>query len=183
MAIYNPENKKSKSGEDVIIRSADIKDAASILELAKAVINEEIYQLTSSKEFNITLEQEEKWIEAHLNNSEHIVLVAEMNSKIVGLLNFQNGSRTRIAHTGEFGMSVVKEFRNQGIGFLLLSSLIEWAEKNYIIEKINLSVHGNNERAIALYKKLGFEVEGVKKHELKYSENIYIDLVTMGRFV
>lgn len=172
MAIYKPENKKSKSGVDVIIRSADIENAAAVFELAKAVISEEIYQLTSSAEFNITLEQEEKWIEAHLNNPDHIILIAETNSKIIGLLNFQNGSGTRIAHTGEFGMSVAKEFRDQGIGFLLLTSLIEWAEKNYIIEKINLSVHGNNERAIALYKKLDFEIEGVKKRELKYSENI-----------
>jgi hypothetical protein len=52
-----------------------------------------------------------------------------MNSKIVGLLDFSNGHRQRIAHTGEFGMSVEKAVRDQGIGSLLLQVRIGWLSK------------------------------------------------------
>jgi RimJ/RimL family protein N-acetyltransferase len=183
MAEYVSTKFKSKSGAEVIVRSAVKQDAAAILDLSKGVIGEEIYQLTSGSEFKMTIESEEKWIESHLANPNHIILVAEMNSKIVGLLDFSNGHRQRISHTGEFGMSVEKTFRDQGIGSLLLKVLIEWAAKSETIEKIGLSVHNNNERAIALYKKMGFEIEGVRKRDLKYGEGQYVDTVVMGRFV
>lgn len=183
MAEYVPTKLKSKSGTEVVVRSATKQDAPLILDLSKGVIGEEIYQLTSGSEFKMTIEAEEKWIESHLTNPNHIILVAEMSSKIVGLLDFSNGHRQRIAHTGEFGMSVEKEFRDQGIGSLLLQVLIEWATQNKTIEKIGLNVHSNNERAIALYKNMGFEIEGIRKRDLKYGDGQYVDTTVMGRFV
>ena len=125
MAEFNPQKLKSKSGAEIVIRSAVKQDAAAILDLSKGVIGEEVYQLTSGSEFKMTIEAEEKWIEGHLTNPNHIILVAEMNSKIVGLLDFSNGHRQRISHTGEFGMSVEKAVRDQGVGSLLLKVLIE----------------------------------------------------------
>jgi RimJ/RimL family protein N-acetyltransferase len=183
MAEYAPTELKSKSSVDVVIRSAVKRDAAAILELSKDVIGEEIYQLTSGAEFKMTIDAEEKWIESHLANPNHIILVAEMNSKIVGLLDLSNGHRQRIVHTGEFGMSVEKSVRDQGIGSLLLQVLIDWAAQNKTIEKIGLNVHSNNERAIGLYKKMGFEIEGIRKRDLKYGDGQYVDTTVMGRFV
>lgn len=183
MAEYKAQQFKSKSGAHVTIRSATKPDAAAILDLSSRVIGEEVYQLTSSSEFKMTIETEEKWIDSHLQKPNHIILVAEMNSKIVGMLDFSNGHRLRIAHTGEFGMSVDKNFRDQGLGSLLLKVLIEWSTQNNTIEKIGLNVHSNNERAIATYKKMGFEVEGIRKRDLKYGKEQYVDTVVMGRFV
>lgn len=86
MAEYASTKFKSKSGAEVVVRSATKQDASAILDLSKGVIGEEIYQLTSGAEFNMTIDAEEKWIESHLSNPDHIILVAEMNSKIIGLL-------------------------------------------------------------------------------------------------
>lgn len=183
MAEYAPAKVKLESGLEVIVRSATQKDAAALLDLSKGVIGEEIYQLTSGAEFQMTIDAEEKWIESHRLNPNHIILVIEMNSKIVALLDFSNGRRQRIAHTGEFGMSVEKSVRDQGIGSLLLRVLIDWATQNKTIEKIGLCVHSNNERAIALYKKMGFEIEGMRKRDLKYGHEQYVDTIIMGRFV
>jgi RimJ/RimL family protein N-acetyltransferase len=173
----------SKSNFPVAVRSATIADAADILELSTDVVGEEIYQLRSASEFKMTIEAEQKWIESHRTNPNHLILVAEVELKIVGLLDFSNGHRNRIAHTGEFGMSVAKSFRDQGLGSLLLEALIEWTKKNSTIEKIGLSVHSNNQRAVSLYKKMGFEMEGIRKRDLKYGEGQYVDTVVMGRFV
>lgn len=183
MAEYGPRKLNSKFGSGVVIRTAEAGDARDIYELSKNVMAEEIYQLTSASEFSMTVEAEEKWIQSHRDNPNHLLLVAEMDGKVVGLLDFSNGRRHRIAHTGEFGMSVEKSVRDQGIGAFLLQSLIDWATSHPNIEKISLHVHGNNERAIALYKKMGFEVEGVRRRELKYGDGQYIDSVEMARFV
>jgi RimJ/RimL family protein N-acetyltransferase len=110
----------------------------------------------------------------------HLVLVAEIDSKIVGQLDFSSGHRKRNSHTGDFGMGVHKDFRGLGIGTLLLKALIEWAKNNTQIEKINLCVHQTNDRAIATYKKIGFEIEGVRTKDLKYPNGVYVDTVLMG---
>jgi len=183
MAEFSGKKFVSKSGASIVVRSATETDAPFILSLAKSVIEEEIYQLTSSSEFKMTVEAEEKWIRSHLENPNHLLLVAILNNEVVGMLDFSNGHRQRIAHTGEFGMSVAKDFRGQGVGSFLLSALFEWATDNKTIEKINLSVHSNNERAIAQYKKMGFEIEGVRKKDLKYKEGQYIDTVIMGKLL
>ena len=183
MAEFSGKKFVSKSGANIFIRSATETDAKLILSLARSVIEEEVYQLTSAAEFKMTIEAEEKWIRSHLENPNHLLLVATFNDEVVGILDFSNGHRQRIAHTGEFGMSVAKEMRDQGVGSFLLGALFEWATNNKNIEKINLSVHNNNERAIALYKKMGFEIEGVRKKDLKYKDAQYVDTVIMGKFL
>ena len=183
MAEYAPKKFKSRLGKDVTVRSAIKRDAETILQVLKSVIDEEIWQLTSGSEFNVTIEEEEAWIEAHRTQPNHLILLAEMEGRIVGILDFANGHRQRIAHTGEFGISVDKSMRSHGIGSLLLQELIDWAGENKTIERIGLNVHGNNDRAVALYKKMGFQIEGIRKHHLKYGDGQYVDTVVMGRFV
>jgi RimJ/RimL family protein N-acetyltransferase len=65
-------------------------------------------------------------------------------------------------------MQFTKTFRSQKEGY------------NGRISTAN--VH-TNERAIALYKKLGFVVEGVRERDLKYGKDCCVDTVVMGRFV
>lgn len=50
--------------------------------------------------------------------------IAEINEKIVGCLNFSGGPRQRIAHVGEFAVSVLKEYWGNGIGKELIKYLI-----------------------------------------------------------
>jgi RimJ/RimL family protein N-acetyltransferase len=174
---------KNKRDETVVVRVAEVIDARQILELSRAVVAEDIYQLLTFKELDITVTSEENWITSHRDHPNRIILVAEIDDEIVGLLDFSNGNRDRTAHAGEFGMSMAKAFRGLGIGTRLLQTLIEWAKENHTIEKINLSVHSNNLRARALYELMGFAIEGIKKNEIKYEDGHYIDAVLMGRFV
>lgn len=183
MALLLPQSTLLKKSEPVTIRSAIEADAEQILNLAKAVIAEEIHQLTASEEFKMTLDEEQKWISSNLEKPYAIVLIAITDGEIVGILDFSSGHRNRIAHTGEFGMSVAKAYRNKGIGSLLLESLFKWAKETNKIEKINLQVHATNENAIQVYKKMGFSVEGTRKKELKYSDNEYVDSILMAKFV
>ena len=77
-------------------------------------------------------------------------------------------------------MGVHKDFRGLGLGTLLISALVEWARGNPNIEKINLGVHKTNDRAIATYKKIGFQVEGTRTKDLKYPNGVYVDTILMG---
>ncbi len=50
------------------------------------------------------------------------------------------------------------------------------------MKKISLQVLETNEKAINLYKKLGFEVEGVLKNDKRLLDGKYYNTVVMGRF-
>ena len=69
-----------------------------------------------------------------------------------------------------------------GIGKALLDSLIEFAQ-HAGYEQIKLNVASDNERAIRLYGRLGFQITGREVHAMKHSEGDYSDFVFMTKFL
>ena len=108
-----------------------------------------------------------------------MLIIAEIDGKIVGNLNFSGGARKRILHTGEFGMSVLKNYWRKGIGEQLLTYLIDWSKNTGIIRKLNLRVRTDNISGICLYKKLGFKEEGIVTRDFEINNEFY-DSILMG---
>lgn len=165
-----------------MIRTASMEDAARIIALQKCVLEEDDFLVTTLEEFQISVEDEKKWIAARLENERETFLVAEVEGELVGILVFQSPPRKRLSHTGTFGMMVDKRFRGKGIGQALIRELLTWAKQNQHIEKVSLSVFATNESAIALYKKMGFTEEGRKVKEYKVKDS-YVDSILMYQFV
>jgi RimJ/RimL family protein N-acetyltransferase len=168
---------------DVVIRTARLEDALAILNIQKEVVAEGELLTTVSEEFNTTPEQQRNWIEKILQNDKETMLVAETPSEIVGWIVFLSPHRIRLSHTGSIGMMIKKEFRGMGIGKLLLKNILDWAKQNPFIEKVSLGVFSTNERAITLYKSMGFIEEGRKVKEFKINDNEYIDDILMYKLV
>ena len=183
MMKLKPKNIQLKDGQIAIVRSAMERDAEQYLQLGKSIMSEEIFTLTQVSEMKMTIDQEKSWIQSNIDNKNHIILVVEKEDKLIGQIDFSNGHRQRIEHTGAFGMGVHKDFRGQGVGSIWLQELITWATAHHTIEKINLCVHHTNTRAISMYKKFGFQKEGVRTKDLKYGHDQYVDTVLMGLWV
>ena len=169
--------------QNVVIRTAKAEDAASILQIQKEVVAEDIFLTTASVEFNKTVEQQMNWIEKILDNDKETMLVAETPNGIVGWIVLSSVDRIRLSHNGSLGMMIQKDFRDAGIGKLLILAILSWAKQNPCIEKISLGVFSTNKRAIALYKKMGFLEEGRKIKEFKLNDNEYVDDVLMYQLV
>ena len=96
-------------------------------------------------------------------------LVAELNNKIIGavwvriLAGKNKGYGNIDAQTPEFAISLLREFRNQRIGTLLMQKMIEYL-KNKGYSQVSLSVDKIN-YAVKMYKKLGFEIINENKHD------------------
>jgi RimJ/RimL family protein N-acetyltransferase len=183
MAAIAPEQHTLKTGEKVIIRTAAPDDAQAILEHAHIILAEDLYNIRTLEEFKMTVEAEREWIQQHIDGPGKIILVAELAGAIVGMLGFENSSRNRLAHRGTAHMSVLPEHRRKGIAAALLKSLIEWAQKNPVIEKLKLAVFATNQPAVSLYRKMGFAEEGRRMKEIKIAEGKYVDEILMYRFV
>ena len=86
-----------------------------------------------------------------------------------------------MAHKVEFGVCVLQEYWGYGIGKNLLKKSIQWADSNDI-KKITLNVLETNDKAIKLYEKYGFEVEGILTKDKILSDGKYYNTILMGRF-
>jgi ribosomal protein S18 acetylase RimI-like enzyme len=82
------------------------------------------------------------------------------------------------AHTGVLGVALLPPLRGQGVGRRLIARTLE-AARAYGLSRVELTVRENNRNAIALYKKFGFETEGIKRNALKI-DGRYENLVLMG---
>jgi RimJ/RimL family protein N-acetyltransferase len=173
---------KLKNGNTAIIRNANKSDAMAMLEYINTISRESDFLTFGEGEFDKTIEQEEGFIDNISTQNNALFIIVEVEGKIVGNLNFSGGARPRIAHTGEFGVSVLKEYWGQGIGTKLVNCLIEWSKQSGVIRKINLRVRSDNYSAIQVYKKLGFNEEGVITRDFLIYDRFY-DSVSMGLII
>ncbi|MBS4192473.1 GNAT family N-acetyltransferase [Bacillus sp. FJAT-49705] len=173
----------TKNGNKLVIRTALPEDADKVLAFIRNIIIEAPYLLTTKAEFNVTSDQQKRLLQEVVEDNGKIAILAEYEGEIIGFLDFHNGRKKRIEHQGSFGMSVRKDFRNQGVGRALVSVLLAWAKENSLIEKVCLEVFSENIQAIRLYKSIGFEEEGLKRRAIKLSDQTYHDLIIMAYFV
>ncbi|MFD2212091.1 GNAT family N-acetyltransferase [Metabacillus endolithicus] len=173
----------TERGSEVSIRTGQIDDAISILDIQRDVITENKYLISEIGECNKTLEKQRIWIQKILDNNRETLIIAEKDEKVIGFIAFESPNRKRLAHTGSFETMIYSDYRGLGIGKMLISELLAWAENNPLIEKVSLGVLSTNNRAISLYKSMGFVEEGRKTKEIKVSENEYADDILMYKFV
>lgn len=95
--------------------------------------------------------------ELNAENSNYII--AKFNQEIVGFAGIKN----LLEEANIMNIVVKKNFRNQGIGTLLLENLIDLAKKQNSTS-ITLEVMEENYSAIHLYKNLGFQQIGLRKN-------------------
>jgi putative acetyltransferase len=115
---------------------------------------------------------------AHLGPENH-VLVAEVDGRVAGFGRLDLwGGRQR--HVGTVSLNVDEAFQGQGIGRRLLEALLELADDCLNLTRVQLEVWADNARAIHLYERLGFELEGRRRRAvLRRGE--YVDVLLMGR--
>lgn len=177
-----PRKKKylAKDGREFVVRRARPRDLEVLVKNFQRVADEEIYVATEK-----ISKAQKKRILATMKNPKNLSLVAdfEKGAGIVGGLTLVSQHEVKkMRHVLYLGMSVIDGFRENGVGSALMNYALEWAKSRKEIEKISLSVFSTNERAIKLYKKLGFRIEGVLKKQF-ILKGKYADELVMGLFL
>lgn len=149
------------------IRKATASDAEKILQYCKAVGAESDNLTFGAEGVSITIEKEQEYLESILHSDKQLYLVAVDNNEIVGTAVFSGFAKVRLAHRGEISISVKKSMWGHHIGTRFMERIIDFAENVAKIEIISLEVRSDNERAIALYKKFGFQKIGTFKGFMK----------------
>ncbi len=150
-----------KNGCVLLIREAMPEDVRAVLDYVEAVSGESDFLTFGPGEFELTEAQEKDFLGRCHEADNQLYIVGLIGDQIVSTLNFSAGRRPRVRHSGEFGLSVRKSCWGLGVGAFMLDALIDWAKATQVVKKINLHTRTDNQRAIALYLRKGFMIEGM----------------------
>jgi ribosomal protein S18 acetylase RimI-like enzyme len=98
---------------------------------------------------------------------------------VIGWCDISSLNRTVFAHSGLLGMGVLDGYREQGIGKALMTATLD-AAKAAGLTRVELTVREHNQRALKLYEKMGFVIEGVKRRGVRL-DGQYEDLICMAK--
>lgn len=168
------------NGKELLLRNATEDDAEMLIEGLKVVCGETRFLLKETEEITLTLEQEKDFIKNNNESEDNVFIVGFLDGEYVGNCSLTGKNLTRQKHRVGMGIALFQKFTGIGIGTVMIGKLIEIAkEKGY--EQLELEVVANNERAIHLYKKMGFEIYGTFKDTMKYPDGTYADEYWMMR--
>jgi len=144
------------------IRPINVGDGKGINELRRMPgVYENILGIPSER-----IKRNEDFI-VNMDVNQHVfVAVSKIQSGeeiIIGTAGLTVNANHRIRHSGSIGIMIHKAYQNKGVGTTLMNALIDVADNWLMLVRIELTVLEDNERAINLYEKFGFEKEGIKR--------------------
>lgn len=167
---------------NIIFRNPIVEDAKNIVDFYNFVGGETSYLSFEKDEYPNTVEGQIEDIKALEGNPTNTMLLALDGEKIVGIATISSSHKIKSRHEGELGIVVAKDYHGRGIGSELIKRLIDWAKGNGVTTRIKLDTRADNVKAVSLYLKFGFVVEGCLKNSTLLNGEYY-DLYVMGMMI
>ena len=166
-------------GLELLVRNAVASDARALRETTQLTHAETDYLLSYPDEQSSDDEQEARSLEETECSSNEVELVAIIDGQIVGSAGVSAvRSRRKVAHRARFGISVLQAYWGMGIGRVLMEASIDCARRAGYTQ-LELEVVADNERAVSLYRRAGFEEFGRNPRGYKSASAGYQELVYM----
>jgi putative acetyltransferase len=107
-------------------------------------------------------------------------LVADVDGTVAGSAGLFINERPRQRHCAMLGISVAQDHSGRGVGSALMRELLRAADGWLNLLRVELTLYVDNERALRLYQRFGFVIEGtLRAHALR--DGVYVDGYVMGR--
>ena len=149
-----------KNGKEAWLRNGDAPDAIAVLETFNATHAETDYMLSYPDENSFDPEKEAQYLEEKTESANEIEIIALVDGQVAGTAGIEAvGTNYKVRHRAEFGIGILREYWGLGLGRALTEACIKCAgEAGY--KQLELNVVAENERAVSLYRSLGFEEYG-----------------------
>ncbi len=158
---------------NITYREAEPSDAGKFLEYCKKVGAETDNLTFGAEGIPFSISQEADFIRKFAGNPDSVMIVAFDEGELIGTgaVSVISG-KPRFSHRREIALSVRKDYWGKGIGTGIMNLLIDFCKKSGA-EAVELQVRSDNEAAIALYKKFGFEKIGQNEKFFKINGEFF----------
>ncbi|GMA64190.1 GNAT family N-acetyltransferase [Alicyclobacillus fastidiosus] len=159
------------------IRQIREDDSENYIELCKRLDQETQFMMLEPDERTINVQQQRDAINSLLATGNSMIFVAEDNGKLVGYIGAYGGEFRRNKHKVYIVIGILQEYAGKGIGTSLFTETEKWA-REIGVHRLELTVMVHNEAGLALYKKMGFTIEGIARDSMlvdgKYVDEYYM---------
>lgn len=170
------------NGHELILRNATEDDAEMLIKYLKETAVETRFLISEPEEITLTLEEEKAFIQSQNEATGNIMLLGFLDGNFVGNCALNGFGRFRLRHRVRLGIALYQKYTGMGIGTAMLQAAINLA-KDMGYQQLELEVIAGNERAIALYKKMGFKMCGTTPNAVCYKDGTYADEHLMVRML
>jgi len=176
-----PREIQLKDGSRATLRRLCESDAEQVCVLLPKAHCESDFLNFMPGEFDWTPEREREFIREHDRQPHSIILCAERAGQLLALCGAKQVPFRRYAHQAEIGITVFKANWGIGLGRHMMEFLVAWSRSEGL-RKLTLRVFDDNDRAIRLYRTLGFVEEGRVREDMLRTDGRYSDTIFMGLF-
>lgn len=174
------EEHQLKNGITCQIRSPIKEDAEKFMKYRKTTNSETDFLTRYPEEVTFSIEEAKNFLKGYVEDEKALLMLVFVDGEIAGSIGIRAVSNMiKLKHRANFGVMVRKKYWNLGIGSLLISRMLQIA-KDTGYEQVELGVFENNENAIRLYRKFGFEEWGKVRRAFKLKDGSYYDEIIMG---
>jgi len=160
------------------IRIAGPGDAAALLRLKQRLDRETSFMLLEADERDASAQAVADELDAVRRAENSAMIVAESGDGLVGYVELTGGTFRRNRATAYLVIGVLAEASGQGVGTGLLAEAKRWAA-SVGLHRLELTVMAHNHRAIGLYERMGFRVEG-RRSQCLVIEGQFVDELYMA---
>ena len=172
---------KLKNGMECCLRNGTESDGEIVFENFNLTHAQTDYLLSYPDENTFDAVQESHFLKEKAESEIEIEIIAVVNGKVAGTAGIEAvGTKDKLRHRAEFGISIDKAFWGLGIGRALMEACIECARAAGYVQ-LELNVVAENERALAMYQKAGFveygrNPKGFRSRVTGFQEVVYMRL-------
>ena len=169
----------TKDGRKCILRNGTAEDGQALLDLFLETHAQTDFLKTYPDECTKTAEGESEYLKSTEANPGAVEILAEVDGVIVGSAGMEGyGERYKAKHRADFGIAIDQKYWGLGIGKALALACIKCA-KQAGYEQIELQAVADNEKALELYRKVGYLEYGRNPKGFKSRISGYQEIVMM----
>lgn len=179
---FKPVEASLSEGQKIRIREVEIIDTLPLIKCIRTYLINGFIPVTV-EEYDMQIEKYILWIDTIKKHSHDLLIVAEYKDQIIGNLDLQTLKRKMLSHNMELGMGVHPAWQKIGVGGKLLAAGMNYAFSHPRILNVIIQVFATNTQAIHLYKKAGFQQDGIQKNYIQLPNGKYVDNILMSQMV
>lgn len=169
---FEPKEIILKDGRSAVLRGPRPEEAAEMLRYLDDTAAETPFLLRSPGEKSLTEEQETAYLQAGLADPDKYVIVCMVDGLLAGNCQISRRNKLKNRHRASIGIALRKDYWGLGIGTAMFEAMIAIA-KEWDLMQLELEVVEGNDRAMALYRKMGFETTGFVPNAIQMPDGTF----------